>query len=42
MERDFAAMGDLVNAIDQRALERQKPVTVPLVAEVMSNLTVAS
>lgn len=42
MERDFTAMGQLVKAIDQIALERQKPVTVPLVAEVIRNLTVAS
>ena len=37
IERDFAAMGDMVSAIDQRALALKKPVTVRLVAAVMSD-----
>jgi chromosomal replication initiation ATPase DnaA len=36
IERDFAAMGRLVTAIDQRALALKKPVTVRLVAAIMS------
>jgi chromosomal replication initiation ATPase DnaA len=36
IERDFAAMGRLVTAIDQRALTLKKPVTVRLVAAIMS------
>ncbi len=35
IERDFATMGQLVKAIDQQALALKKPVTVPLVAEVL-------
>lgn len=36
IERDFSAMGQLVADIDQQALEKQKPVTVPLVADVLN------
>ena len=36
IERDFASMGQVVKAIDQQALALKKPVTVPLVADVLT------
>lgn len=36
IERDFASMGQVVKAIDQQALALKKPVTLPLVADVLT------
>lgn len=35
IERDYAAIAEMVGLIDRRALELKKPITVPLVAEIM-------
>jgi chromosomal replication initiation ATPase DnaA len=37
MERSFAAVADIVAAIDSAALERGRPVTVPLAREILGN-----
>ncbi len=36
IERDFTSMGQVVKAIDRQALALKKPVTVPLVADVLT------
>ena len=40
MERSFAAVTEIVAAIDEAALERLRPVTVPLVREVLDKFEV--
>jgi chromosomal replication initiation ATPase DnaA len=37
MERSFAAVADIVAAIDSAALERARPVTVPLAREILDD-----
>ncbi len=36
VERDYAAMGRLVQFIDQRALEMKRAITVPFIAEILA------
>ena len=37
IERSFAAVAGTVEAVDTAALERKRPITVPLVREVLEN-----
>jgi chromosomal replication initiation ATPase DnaA len=38
MERSFASVSGIVGAIDAAALERARPVTVPLAREILENI----